>query len=418
MTDTTEPDARQWLILAVGTFVAASGSAFIAGVAFLLPYLHTGAGLSLTSAGVVVALPSVGTALTLVAWGWVVDRVGERVVLISGSAVAAVALAGAVAAAGSGSFALLAVFFLVAGAAWASSNSASGRLVVGWFPPRRRGLAMGVRQMSQPLGAAVAALSMPLLAQEHGLAAALSVPLAMAVLSAAAALVVVADPPRPERGTTAVDPLTASPYRGHGYLYRVHAVSVLLVLPQALMQAFLLVWLVLGHGWGAAEAGVVVTAAQVAGAAGRILVGGWSDRLGSRMRPLRQVALSGAAGFGALAAAEALGAPGVVAVTLAVVATVVSVADNGLAFTAVAEFAGPFWSGRALGVQNTTQFLAMSVVVPLIAAGIDAAGYWPVFAAAALVAAAAVPLVPGADRGRETDQDRGRNPDSPASTTR
>jgi sugar phosphate permease len=34
----------------------------------------------------------------------------------------------------------------------ASSNSASGRLVVGWFPPERRGLAMGIRQTAQPLG--------------------------------------------------------------------------------------------------------------------------------------------------------------------------------------------------------------------------------------------------------------------------
>ena len=42
-----------------------------------------------------------------------------------------------------------------------------------------------------------------------------------------------------------------------------------------------------------------------------------------------------------------------------------TVADNGLAFTAVAERAGPFWSGRALGVQNTAQFLTASAVPPL-----------------------------------------------------
>ncbi len=48
-----------------------------------------------------------------------------------------------------------------------------------------------------------------------------------------------------------------------------------------------------------------------------------------------------------------------------VTATVLTVADNGLAFTAVAERAGPFWSGRALGIQNTAQFLAASAVPPL-----------------------------------------------------
>ena len=56
---------------------------------------------------------------------------------------------------------------------------------------------------------------------------------------------------------------------------------------------------------------------------------------------------------------------------LVVVATLVTVADNGLAFTAVAERAGPFWSGRALGVQNTAQFLAGSAVPPLAGLAVD-----------------------------------------------
>ena len=89
-----------------------------------------------------------------------------------------------------------------------------------------------------------------------------------------------------------------------------------------------------------------------------------------------------------------------VAVTLAVVATVLSVSDNGLAFTAVAEYAGPRWSGRALGVQNTAQFVAMSLATPLVAAAIERVGYWPVFAGAAVAAAAAIPLVPAEDRRR------------------
>ena len=46
----------------------------------------------------------------------------------------------------------------------------------------------------------------------------------------------------------------------------------------------------------------------------------------------------------------------------------VSVADNGLAFTAVAEIAGAHWSGRALGAQNTGQFLAAALVAPLVGA--------------------------------------------------
>ncbi|WP_347237917.1 MFS transporter [Dietzia sp. B44] len=393
----TRVGPRQWAILGVGTLAASSASAFVAGVAFLLPYLHSVAGLSLPAAGALVAMPSVGTALTLVAWGWLVDRAGERLVLVSGSVLTTAALAGALI---TPSLTLLGVCFLLAGAASASAASASGRLVVGWFPAGRRGMAMGVRQMSQPLGAAVAAMSMPALAASQGLRAALAVPVVMAAVSAVAALVVVTDPPRPDRHDPGSTTLATSPYRASRYLHRIHGVSVLLVLPQALMQSFMLAWLVLGHGWSPVSAGAVVTVAQLLGAVGRIVVGVISDRVGSRLTPLRAVAVSASVGLAALAAAEVFGAPGAVAVALAVIATVLSVADNGLAFTAVAEHAGPHWSGRALGVQNTAQFLAISAITPVFAAGIDRWGYGPVFAGAALVAALAVPVVPRADRVR------------------
>ena len=72
----------------------------------------------------------------------------------------------------------------------------------------------------------------------------------------------------------------------------------------------------------------------------------------------------------------------------------VTVADNGLAFTAVAERAGPFWSGRALGVQNTAQFLAGSAVPPLAGLAIAHLGYAAAFALAAVFPLVAAPLVP------------------------
>ena len=409
--------ARHWLVLAVATFVAASGSAFVIGVGFLLPYLTSEMGLSLSRAGVLVAMPSVGMALTLIAWGWLVDRTSEKLVLVTGSSAAAAALTAVLF---TNSFGAMAAFLLLTGAATASGNSASGRLVVGWFPPRRRGLAMGIRQMSQPAGAAIAAMTMPLLAQSYGLAAAFAMPLAMAVVSAVAAFVVVTDPPAPPpvpRMTaepanlvpirdaptdaptdTPTDAADRSPYRGADYLQRIHGVSVLLVLPQGMLQSYLLAWLVLGHGWSAVSAGIVVTVSQILGAVARITAGWVSDRVGSRMAPIRGVAIAVTAGLAGLAAAEAFGAPGAVAVTLGVAATVLSVSDNGLAFTAVAEYAGPRWSGRALGVQNTAQFVTISATTPVIAVVIEHLGYWPVFAGAAVIAAVAIPLVPRADQ--------------------
>ena len=137
---------------------------------------------------------------------------------------------------------------------------------------------------------------------------------------------------------------------------------MLLVVPQFVVWTFALAWLVQDRDWSPAAAGAVVALAQVVGAFSRLGVGQLSDVVGGRMRPLRWVTWAAIASMLALGATAGLDWG--VAVLLMVVATAVTVADNGLAFTAVAERAGPFWSGRALGIQNTAQFLGASLVPP------------------------------------------------------
>lgn len=379
---------RRWSMLGASTLAQAATAVMVHGPAFLIPTLHGREGMSLARAGLVAAAPTLGVMLTLVAWGLVTDRRGERFVLLTGlGATAAFGVAGAL----TDGTAWLALALVAAGASAASTNAASGRVVVGWFPPERRGLAMGIRQMAQPVGVGIAAISMAVVADVTGVHAALWVPTAACALASIVVALVVVDPPRPERRAETA----ANPYRADGYLSRIHGVSVLLVVPQFVVWTFALAWLVQDRGWSPAAAGTVVAVAQVAGALGRIAVGHLSDVVGGRMRPLRWVALAAAASMALLGLTAALDLT--VAVLLVVVATLVTVADNGLAFTAVAERAGPFWSGRALGVQNTAQFLAASAVPPIAGTVVAAWGYAAAFALAALFPVLAAPLVPVGD---------------------
>jgi hypothetical protein len=73
---------------------------------------------------------------------------------------------------------------------------------------------------------------------------------------------------------------------------------------------------------------------------------------------------------------------------LVLVAVVVTVSWNGLAFTAVGELAGSAWAGRAFGLQNTVQNLAVAATPAVWGLLIGAYGFGPGFAVAA-----AVPLV-------------------------
>jgi sugar phosphate permease len=375
-------------MLAASTLAQASTAVMVHGPAFLIPALHQQLGLSLARAGLVAAAPMLGVMVALVPWGIVTDRHGERVVLLAGLVGAAVLGTGA---ALSGSVVMLALALGLAGLAAASSNVASGRVVVGWFPAGRRGLAMGIRQMAQPVGVGVAAATMAVVADRHGPYAAVWVPVVACSLAAVFVAVVVMDPPRPTSGPTAAP----NPYRADRFLHRIHGVSVLLVVPQFVVWTFALVWLVQDRHWSPAAAGAFVAGAQVAGALGRIGVGQLSDVVASRMRPLRWVTIAAAATMLLLGATAGLTVP--VAVPLVVLATVVTVADNGLAFTAVAERAGPFWSGRALGVQNTAQFLAAAAVPPVAGLAVTALGYPVMFALAAAFPLSALALVPVSD---------------------
>ena len=343
-------------------------------------------GIPLTEASLLSSMPSWGMVVTLVGWGYVLDRVGERVVLTLGSALTAAA---AYAAASVHSMVSVGVYLFLGGMAAASCNAAGGRLVSAWFPPHQRGLAMGIRQTAQPLGIAVGALVIPELA-EHGLRAGLMFPALVCTVSAVASAIGIIDPPRKSRKS------------GHraGTGQPVPRIVGAVANPR---------------GGGPADdaadrdrdvhAGVADEPARLVGRGRRRLVtchsysGRWAA---SRSAAGRTDRLANATGphhrhrrrLDLFLLALADEHDWLLEVPLMIAISVIAVLDNGLEATAITEFAGPFWSGRALGVQNTTQRLMAAAGPPLFGALIDAAKYPAAWALCGLFPLVAVPLVP------------------------
>ncbi len=385
-TESISAGAR-WSIVIIASSATLCSFVFINGIAFVIPMLETKRDTNLAVAGLLSSMPSFGMVVTLVGWGALLDRIGERIVLSVGLILTALAT---FTAASMHSLVAVGAFLFLGGMAAASANTASGRLVTGWFPPHQRGLAMGIRQTAQPLGIALGAAVIPELA-EHGLARALMFPAMVCAVAAVACAIGVLDPPRTPRAAAGENEL-ANPYRRSRMLWRIHLVSALLMVPQCVIATFMLVWLISAHHWSTGSAGALVTASQLLGALGRVAAGRWSDRVAARMRPIRTIAAASAAAMVVLALTDFLGSA--VSETVIVVAAVIAVLDNGLSSTAIAEIAGPFWSGRALGTQNTTQRLTAGVVPPLFGALIGVAGYPLAFAVCGLFPLAAMPLVP------------------------
>lgn len=386
-------------MLVVGGGSQAATALLVATPAYLIPLLHTQRGLSLAEAGLLAAAPNVGVMLTLILWGAATDRWGERVILVTGLVVA---VAGAVASIVADDYLTLGLALALCGVGAAATGATSGRVVIGWFPAEKRGLAMGLRQTSLPVGIGAGAIIVPPLVAGGEIWPALAVGGVVVAVAALASLLFIVNPPRPERPVDA-EGRPANPYRGDAALLRIHLASALLVVPQYALSTFGLVWLIADQGWHPVAAGAVVAVAQLLGAGGRVAVGVLSDRLGSRLRPLRWVAVAGIPLLLLTAVAgETHWAPAVA--VLYVLASCVSVADNGLAFTAVAEIAGAHWSGRALGAQNTGQYIASVIVAPAVGLLIGVTGYAAAFALLAIAPAVALPLVPrDPDAGRRAD---------------
>jgi nitrate/nitrite transporter NarK len=185
--------------------------------------------------------------------------------------------------------------------------------------------------------------------------------------------------------------------RGLGATLRDHQLWLLCgassfyLVAQLAITGFLVLFLHDERGLSAAAAAGVLAGVQVVAAAMRIGGGRWSDRLGSRVRPLRTVGYASAITLAV--AAAVLSAPLAVLVPAFVLAGGLSMAWNGLSFTAAAEIAGRTRSGAALGMQQSALAAAGALVPPAFAAVVAASSWRLGFAAAAAFPLAGVALL-------------------------
>jgi sugar phosphate permease len=335
----------RWVILATGAVGAGAFSALRMGLPSLGPALRGEYGLSLGEVGLAFAAVTGGGMVTLVPWGALTDRIGERPVMASGLAGCAAALVGA---ALSTTYPALLAALLVAGMFGSSATGASGRAVMGWFARTERGFALGIRQMALPLGGAVASLTLPSLIDAHGLDAAFVALAGLSLTAAVASVALMRDPPpAPNRRPVLDRPPPTRDVR----LWRLGAGGALLVCAQASMLGFIVLFLHDARDVGAATAAAALGVLQIVGALVRIVAGRRSDREGLRIAPMRRIAARNTA---LLAAVGALATgPGVLLYPLLAVAAISTMSWNGLAFTAAAEISGHARAGTAMSLQNT-----------------------------------------------------------------
>jgi sugar phosphate permease len=374
----------RWTILALGTAAQTAYSGVFLGIPVLAPALRVEYDLTLPEVGLVIAAVNVGSVVTLLPWGLLADRLGERYVLGTGLLGASLALTVAAFAPSLGVFVAAIV---LAGALGAGVNAASGRAVLGWFEERQRGFALGIRQTAVPLGGTLAALTLPPIAAEWGVRGGLIALACACFVTAVAGAVGLREAPAEEELDDLVHPLKDE------RVWRLSIGSGLILGAQACILGFAVLFLHGERGLSTAEAGAVLAVTQVVGGLLRIGAGRWSDYVRVRLRPLRQLATALAVSL--VVTAILTNAPLALLLPALAVAGALSLSWNGLSFTATAEIAGRARSGAALGFQQTALSVASTAAPPVFAAIVDAGSWSLGFGLAALFPLAGLAVIRG-----------------------
>jgi sugar phosphate permease len=383
-----------WVALALVTLAHALGSFSALSLAPLSPFLVDGLHLTRAQVGLLLPAAYLGGVVMALPAGWLTDRAGVRASLAGGLAVIGVMVA---LAARADSLGGVLGCLVIGGFGFSVLNPATGKAVLDWFPPRRRGVAMGIKQTGLTLGGVAGALVLPPLAVatdwRHALVAA-------GVTSVVCALVVGLAYPRPPPVASSIAPDPGRLRELPGFLRRPGVLVVLACgLALSMTQSSLLAYLTLygreALGLTSVEAARLLALAQLGGAGARLGWGVVSDRLfESRRRPGIVISASVAlASFALLSVGPGLQT--VVMALLAVAAGAAAFGWVGLYFTLVAELGGARHAGLLTGVAVAFSWSGVLVGPPLFGAILQATGGWAapwlVFAAVALVVALVLP---------------------------
>jgi MFS family permease len=356
-------------VLGLATFMQVGVSLPQQTPAAIGPVLSHALGLSRAELGLLTSAIWGGMLIGMLPFGMLVDRYGERSMLLVGGTLLAGCLVLASRAAGFQPLFLA----LVPAAIGASAASPGGtRALAAWFEPRMRGTAMGIRQTGVTAAGVLAALVLPPVAIAFGWRAAFLAVAATALVGMVAFVVLYREPaagPRGARRPLALRALLRSrtwlAATVYGWVFMGALGSVVAYLAVSLNQ---------DAGLSPVQAGLLLAVLQVGGIAGRLGFGVLSDRLRSRGRVMTLSAALAVLSCLAMALLGhgAAGAPGLVG--LAFLLGLSCMGWNALYITLSAEVVPIQHAATAVGAGTTVTFTGMFLVPPVFGLIADHAG--------------------------------------------
>jgi MFS transporter, ACS family, aldohexuronate transporter len=383
-----------WILLAVVTVAFGVGSLAVLSVAPLAPFLLESLSLSRVQVGLFLPAVYLGGVLMALPAGWLTDRLGVRLTLALGQAIIGMMVIAATFAWNLPSFLGC---LLLAGFGFSVLNPSTSKAVIEWFPARRRGVAMGIKQTGLTLGGLGGALILPPLALSIGWRHAL----ALAGVTSLVSAVLVALLYRSPAVTSATGPTAWPRVRELSrFLERpgvlvVFACGLALSTAQSSVLGYLALFAKETLEMSPVAAGRVLALAQAGGTVSRLAWGLITDRFfGGRRRPgVVLNALMGAGAYALFALGDRL--PPALPIALAFIAGAGAFGWVGLYFTLVAEIGGARYAGLLTGVAVIFAWSGVLVGPPIFGVLLEVTGGyavpWLVLAAIGIVVALTLP---------------------------
>ncbi len=365
---------EHWRLLSLALLAQVAVSIVTQGVPTLAPFLQADLNLTRGEVGLFNSAIMGGSFTALFYAGWLVDVKGERAALVWGNYVVGSACIAVVL---SQSFVAALAIFFIAGIGAAFSTPAGSKTVMRWFPPAQRGTAMGLRQTGIPIGGALAAAALPLLAIGFGWRIAIVVSGMFCVLTAGVCQRVYPKPTAEHAASAQATPA----YRFTELLTRdvllLGMAGALLPLGQFALVTYLALYLKETQHIPITTSALLLVGAQIAGACGRLLWGVWSDRLFRRRRKPTLLIAGVCSALGSLALGFLpFGTPVWVICVLVIVYSFNALGWHGSWISLVAEIAGPEKQGRTIGVAMTVMYAGIIVLPPLFGVYVDLTHHW------------------------------------------
>ncbi len=350
--------------MTAGTAVALIGQAYPT----LAPYIRADLGLSLAAVGLLNTFIYIGTMLGSLPSGWLTDKLGSRTVMIVGT-LAGAGLAIAIALFAQSQWLFIPFLFLV-GLVIASATPAGSQAVAQSFPPERRGLVIGLRQMAVPLGGALAAAILPAVAYVADWRWASVVAAMIALVAALLAARLYHENLPPNAGPQGSHPVLMEVLRERNILLAAVA-GITLPTGQFVMITYLILFLKERYGVPELTGAALLTAAQFAGAFSRVFWSWLSDKLGGQRKPLLVMMISLAGLSAVMLAWLPPGTPLLVKALVVVLYGATALGWQGLHFSLLTELSPPGWEGRVVGFGLIFTSIGIASAPPLFGLLVD-----------------------------------------------